>query len=129
MGIKYLNKFIREQCDECNESIQCVHLKELSGKTIAIDISIYLYKYTFLIENIYSMISIFKYYGIIPIFIFDGKPPVEKKVLLMKRKQNKIHAQEEYNCLKEQLLNEKNKMNEHDKQEIISYIENTIYLY
>ena len=28
-----------------------------------------------LIEKFYLMSSIFKYYNIVPIFVFDGKPP------------------------------------------------------
>ena len=83
MGIKYLNRFLKE---ECKDSIKLISLKELSCKKIAIDISIYLYKYAAdntLIENIYLMLSIFRHYKIIPIFIFDGKPPSEKKELLI----------------------------------------------
>jgi len=67
-------------------------MSELSGKKIVVDISIYLYKYeaeNALLENMYVMLSIFSYYNIIPIFIFDGKPPPEKKALLQKRKEDK----------------------------------------
>ena len=82
MGIKNLNRFIRETCKQSKNCIERVHLRGLMGKKIAIDISIYLYKYSAIIENIYLMLSIFKHYGIIPIFIFDGKPPTEKKTLI-----------------------------------------------
>ena len=117
MGIKNLNKFLKE---ECKNSIKCISLSELSGKKIAIDISIYLYKYTAedtLIENIYLMISIFRYYNIIPIFVFDGKPPAEKKELLKKRLQDKYTAEKEYNKLKEQLYNKE--IDESEKQDLI----------
>ena len=89
MGIKHLNKFLKENA---NDSIKFVNMPELSGKKIAVDISIYMYRYASdnnLIENMYLMLSIFRYYNIIPIFIFDGKPPVEKKELLIKRKESK----------------------------------------
>lgn len=101
MGIKYLNSFLKENC---LESIKCVSMANLSGKKIAIDTSIYLYKYIgddCLIENMYLMISIFRYYNIIPIFIFDGKPPAEKKELLKQRRENKMDAEKEYNRLKD----------------------------
>ena len=78
-------------------------LSELSGKKIAVDISIYLYKYiseNALLENLYLMISIFRTNNIIPIFIFDGKPPCEKNDTLALRKKNKIDAREEYYRLK-----------------------------
>jgi hypothetical protein len=103
MGIKHLNRFLRE---EAKDSIKFISLSEITGKKIAVDISIYMYKYASdgtLIENIYLMLSIFRYYNIIPIFIFDGKPPDEKKKLLIKRREDKKEALEEYNKLKKHL--------------------------
>ena len=117
MGIRYLNKYLKENA---TKSIKIANLSDLSGKKIAIDISIYMYKYASedtLIENIYLMLTVFRYYNIIPIFIFDGKPPVEKKELLQKRREEKKEAQEEYNILKKQI--ELNNIHENDKQEII----------
>jgi 5'-3' exonuclease len=99
MGIKHLNKFLRV---ECAKSITCMDMKELANKTIVIDISIYMYKYQTdgtLIENIYLMLSLFKHYRIIPIFIFDGKPPIEKRELLRQRYNDKVLAEAEYNRL------------------------------
>jgi len=84
-------------------------MSQLSGKRIAIDISIYLYKFSAddsLLENMYLMLSIFRYYGIIPIFIFDGKPPNEKKDLLEKRKEEKNKAKQQYMELKKQILDD-----------------------
>jgi hypothetical protein len=49
------------------------------------------------------MLSIFIYYNIIPIFIFDGKSPPEKKALLKKRRECRELAQEEYDKLKTEL--------------------------
>ena len=103
MGIKHLNKFLRT---ECCDSIKVISIAELSGKKIAVDISIYMYKYESneaLIENMYIMLTVFRQYNIIPIFIFDGKPPTEKKALLQKRREDKKEAEKEYNILKQQL--------------------------
>ena len=119
MGIKHLNKFLRT---ECVDSIKAISIAELSGKKIAVDISIYMYKYEStesLIENMYIMLTIFRQYNIIPIFIFDGKPPTEKKALLQKRRENKKAAEKEYNILK-QKLEADNCVNNDDKQEIIA---------
>lgn len=116
MGIRHLNRFLR---DSCPNSIRSINLADLSGKRIAVDISIYLYKYeaeNALLENMYVMLSIFRHYNIIPIFIFDGKPPPEKKDLLMKRKENREDAQEEYDRLELQLENADNK-EKHDIME------------
>lgn len=103
MGIKFLNKILR---DNCEQSIWQINISELSGKKIAIDISIYLYKYesnNALLENMYLMLAIFRENNIIPIFVFDGKPPPEKKELLQKRREDKAAAKNEYNKLKTQL--------------------------
>jgi flap endonuclease-1 len=103
MGIRSLNSYLR---DKCPDSIRCINMADLSGKKIAIDISIYLYRYeteNALLENIYLMLSIFRHYNIIPIFIFDGKPPPEKQELLFKRKESREDAQDEYVILQNKL--------------------------
>jgi len=119
MGIKYLNRFFRNTIPS---SMQFISIAELSGKKIAVDISIYLYKYASegnLIENIYLMLSIFRYYNITPIFIFDGKPPIEKKELLIKRREDKQEAEEEYNNLKK-ILHSTPNIDYDEKQELIN---------
>ena len=119
MGIKHLNRFFRKNVPS---SMHFISIAELSGKKIAVDISIYLYKYALdgnLIENIYLMLSIFIYYNITPIFIFDGKPPSEKKELLIKRREDKQEAEEEYNKLKS-ILQSSSRMDEDEKQELIN---------
>ena len=118
MGIRHLNKFLKENA---SPSIKLCNLAEFSGKKIAVDISIYLYRYSSdntLIENMYLMLSVFRHYNIIPIFIFDGKPPDEKRELIQKRKEDKQEAEEEYNKLKKFLELNKD-MDDSDKQEII----------
>jgi 5'-3' exonuclease len=119
MGIKHLNQFLKENA---GESIKFISIANLSGKKIAVDISIYMYKYASedtLIENIYLMLSVFRHYNVIPIFIFDGKPPTEKKELLQKRHQDKKEAEEEFNQLKNKLSNNSG-MDETEKQDIIN---------
>ena len=103
MGIKNLNRYLR---DNCPKSIKCIKMSEISYKKIAVDISIYLYKYeaeNALLENMYVMLSIFRHYNIIPIFIFDGKPPPEKTELLRKRYIDKKDAQNRYKQLQDSL--------------------------
>lgn len=120
MGIRNLNRYLR---DTCPNSIRCINMADIYGKRIVVDISIYLYKYEAeeaLLENMYVMLSIFKHYNIIPIFIFDGKPPPEKKALLIRRKKNRETAQEEYGKLKFQL---ENNSNNYEKQHIVSSME------
>lgn len=107
MGIRFLNQYFKK---ECKQGIQQIHLKSLSGKKIAVDTSIYLYKFLAdgeeaLIENLLTMLNLFKYYKITPIFIFDGKVPAEKKALLEKRKEDKKTAENEYYLLKDKMEN------------------------
>jgi hypothetical protein len=49
-----------------------------------------------LMENMYLFISILKSYHITPLFIFDGKPPPEKKELLTRRRVEKKEAEQKY---------------------------------
>lgn len=103
MGIHNLNKLLLDKCKKTN--IRKTHLSELSGKTIAIDTSIYLYKFmadNTLTEHFYLMISLFRNYNIVPIFVFDGKPPKAKRELLLKRRQHRKESEEQYNKLKEE---------------------------
>jgi len=105
MGIKNLNQYLLKHCSP--SSIQKIKFETLKHKTIVIDISIYLYKfmtYGNFMENLYSLLSIFKYYLITPIFIFDGKPPPEKWALLKKRRWEKKDAEAKYAELQNSVL-------------------------
>mgnify|MGYP001276733382 CR=1 FL=1 len=104
MGIQYLNTYIKN--NTTSKSIRKISFNELKNKVIAVDISIYLYKFMnddLLIVNIYHMLSIFVYYDINAIFVFDGKPPLEKKELLEKRVIDKIKARVKYQELEKHL--------------------------
>ena len=104
MGIKNLNKFLSAKCDA--NAIKKIGLNELSGKRISVDASIYLYRFigeNRLIENFYLMISVFREYNIVPIFVFDGAAPIEKKELLKERREKKIQAEEKYNEIRSQM--------------------------
>jgi flap endonuclease-1 len=121
MGIRNLNKYLLQNC---TNSIQNIHLSIFSGKKISVDISIYLYNFERqknLINGITNMIQTLKYYGIIPIFIFDGKPPNEKKYILQERKQIKEKNKQKIKELNEILL-DTNILHE-EKQTISSTIE------
>ena len=98
MGIPKLNAYLMNHCSK--HSIDKKHLSIFSGKTIVVDTSIYLYKFAetnSIIESLYQMIRTFAFYNITPIFIFDGKPPDEKKALIHKRNDKKIIARTKQN--------------------------------
>ena len=104
MGIKYLNRFLAEHCNK--SSISKKNISTLNGKTIVVDTSIYMYKFIAegtLLENMYSLISIFKENNITLIFIFDGKSPPEKQTILLERKLLKQQAEQKFKHLKAEL--------------------------
>jgi flap endonuclease-1 len=104
MGIKYLNRYLQSKCKK--NAIQRVSLQSLSGKTIVIDTYIYIYKFLgeeTLIESMNKMVSMFMKYKITPIFVFDGKPPQEKRTLLQMRREKKQEAEEKYKEILQQI--------------------------
>lgn len=105
MGVKYLNKLIKTTC---KSSLKKIKLNEISNKKIAIDTSIYMYKYKQqgdLIDGIFNMITILQKYNIKPLFIFDGKPPDEKQDLLNERLKCKEIAENKFNKLSIEFTN------------------------
>lgn len=114
MGVRLLQTFLDSLK---NKNVKQIHLRELNGKKIAVDISIYLYRFKTtnqLLENIYLMCSIFRYYNIHPIFVFDGKPDEYKREILEKRYLARMQAKRDIEIL-EQKMN-KNKF-QHKFQE------------
>lgn len=114
MGIQYLNRIIRTYA---YRGVKEIPLRSLKGKTLAIDTSIYLYRYQAedaLIENMYLMISLFRHYDITPVFVFDGEPPAEKRELLAERKRDKEEAKQRWLELEKE-LNCKNNDDDEDK--------------
>jgi hypothetical protein len=100
MGIKNLNRFLKENCSK--NAIRKIEFHQLNSKKVVIDVSIYMYKYmaeNALIENMYLLISMLLSNNITPLFVFDGKPPPEKYDLLRQRKEDKTIAESKYSEL------------------------------
>lgn len=98
MGVKQLNSYLKRKC----KSLKQISLCELKDKRIAVDISIYIYKYlstSNLLENIFNMCFKFRQFDIHAVFVFDGKPPKEKNAELKKRSLEKKTAESSYNSL------------------------------
>lgn len=93
MGIRYLNSFLKKTC---RNSIRLIHLGELSNKRIVIDVSIYLYQFEgdgMLLDKMKRFITVLGQYNINPLFVFDGKPPVEKmNTIYHRREQRRLAA-------------------------------------
>ncbi len=117
MGIRYLNNFLK---NNCKKSINTIHLKDLSYKCLVVDVSIYMYHFEMegkLIENMKKMIDLFKLYNINAVFVFDGKPPIEKNDIILYRKQQREDAALICSQISNQLQTEN--LNESDKEKLL----------
>ena len=112
MGIHCLTKLIQLKSPT---SIKHGSLYQFKDKKIAIDTSIFLYKSLMNVRShgeylrnsegkvishiigLFNKIVLLKFYGIIPIFIFDGKPPDEKRNVLDERNKKAKESKEKMN--------------------------------
>jgi 5'-3' exonuclease len=91
MGIKNLNKFLR---DKCNTLFVPIHLSEYAYKKVAIDISLYLFKYKAVcgdnwLNAFVNLVCSLRRNEIHCVFIYDGPAPPEKELEKAKRKEEK----------------------------------------
>lgn len=103
MGIRNLNRYLLENC---HTAITTHPLRNFARKRVVIDTSIYLYRFIAdeaFIPQLYTMISILLSNEITPIFIFDGKAPIEKWDLLQQRYLEKVEAKQKYENLEKTL--------------------------
>ena len=124
MGIKNLNLLLSSKC---NCAINQRNLSSYNGMIIGIDLSIFLYKYLYgnndHIEGLTRLILRLLKNNIIPVFIFDGKPPKEKEDTILERKLKKefMHMKKE---IMELVLGQRNETYENIKNNINEYISN-----
>lgn len=101
MGIKQLNSFLRAECPIAQATMEVA-----SNKIIVVDTSIYMYEFCrkgCFIEGFQSLLELLKEYKITPIFIFDGKPPAEKKRVIKERAVVRHRAVKELELVNNQL--------------------------
>lgn len=105
MGIKNFHKFLRKHFPEIYEEVPLSMFKD---KRIAIDISIYLFKYKSIhkekwIGVFFSLLLILKKYKMQCVCIYDSKAPIEKDAKKQERKQKKKNAEDRIHDIQEQL--------------------------
>ena len=111
MGIKDLNKFITTFTPA---AIKKVEISKYKGTTLAVDVSIFLYKYKYSHKLLHSFLQQFYHFkkeGIELIYVFDGKPPAEKAYILNNRKVTK----EKQNNKIEDMIKEKESLTDEDE--------------
>ncbi len=91
MGIQGLKRFLKTHF---NITEKPLHLSNLKNQIVAVDVSIFMYKFMYIENKNMTYIHLFLYQiysfvknGIRPIYIFDGKPPSEKSETIEKRKE------------------------------------------
>lgn len=95
MGIKGLGKFLRTNYPAIYESI---HISEYSLHKIAVDTSLYIYKYKTIMGDkwicgFYNMLACFRKYNVHVVFVYDSGSPPEKQEEKNERhdRKKKIH--------------------------------------
>lgn len=118
MGVRFLNRLIQSKCPASVSmsgtgtaaAIERIHFEQLRGKKVAVDISIYIYRFLAegaLLENMYLLASIFRYYDINAIFVFDGPPPAQKTDVIEARKKKKDDAKRQFQVMETVLRTKK----------------------
>lgn len=120
MGVKRLNSFIiNNKYANIYDSIK-KFVKNNKNMVAGIDVLLFAHKYKYSYDNIvygfWLLCTKLLSNGITPLCIFDGKPPIEKKDVLLKRSHRKAKLKNKLNMLREDLSSEssdenKNKIN------------------
>lgn len=109
MGIKRLNKYLLDINAIKIYNIDDYFIK-YENSVIAIDVMLYAHKYKFSCDNIYSafinQIIHFLQNKIIPLYVIDGKAPIEKHDAIKQRTNRKNKINEKIELLKSQLNND-----------------------
>ena len=97
MGIKNFNKFLREKSEDIFEPI---HLSEYAYKKVAIDISLYLFKFKAVcgdrwLNSFVNLVCALRKNEIHCVFIYDGQAPPEKELEKAKRREDKEKLQKQ----------------------------------
>lgn len=105
MGIKQLNKMIKRASPSAFSEKT---IYDLFGKSVAIDSSIFIYKFRYgskdpddvsHLNGFLQKTCYFLRNGVLPIYVFDGVPPVEKRYTLNKRVRQKDKIEKRINDL------------------------------
>jgi len=90
MGISGLFEFLKKQDPSIFDEI---HIAEYARRRIAIDVSGLMYRFKYSgptwMNSMVHLLSIFKRHTIHAIFVFDGKPPIEKYKTQLLRKESR----------------------------------------
>jgi flap endonuclease-1 len=106
MGIKSLHQILQEHAPECYKTN---HLSTYAFKKIAIDISLFLFKFKASagdkwITSFMDLISCLRKWDIHSVFIYDGKAPLEKFEEQQKRREQQAKQKDNIKELENEIL-------------------------
>jgi flap endonuclease-1 len=101
MTINGLSKFLKKNCINAYNEI---HISNFAFKKIAIDISLYIFKYRLTCQHRWlasfvNLVCVFRKHQIHPVFIYDGGSPIEKNAEKEERKLNREKNEDNINIL------------------------------
>ena len=109
MGIKSnFNKFLHKKCG--SDVFVDTHISDFRFKKIAIDTSLYLFRYKAgmgdrWLSGFISLISLFRRNHVHCVFILDGQSPVEKKEEQKRRKDDRTKKDDQISSYETDLVN------------------------
>ena len=106
MGIKHLHRLLEKYAPGCYRH---THLSHYSYKKVAIDISLYLYKYKAIhgdrwLECFLSLITCLRKWDVHCIFIYDGKAPDEKIEEQQRRRESRAKLNTKLQEIEQEIL-------------------------
>jgi flap endonuclease-1 len=105
MGIKNLHKILERYAPDV---YKYKHLSEFAYKKVAIDVSLYLYKFKATLgekwlEGFLNMVVCLRRWDVHCFFIYDGIAPIEKREEQMRRRQSSVNQKERVALLEEEI--------------------------
>ena len=103
MGVITLTSFINERCRSSID--RNVLLSKFRGNRAVVDLSIYMYKFAALgdiTKHMFQLVCLLEDSGIECTYVFDGKPPKEKKETIEKRTKERKEAKEMLDAIRKE---------------------------
>lgn len=98
MGVLNLTKFLRDRAPGAVRKLSLAAFCSKPAARVAVDTSIFAYRFKHnqgrFLEGLFGLTVHFLQHNLQPIFVFDGKPPEEKRATLQRRREARRRAQE-----------------------------------
>ncbi len=127
MGVKHMKTLIEKYC---STSYTTLSLFSLANQTIVVDTNLYMYKFKSnenqLIYEFENMLKKFTKYNINPVFVFDGKPKLDKFKTIERRRKQRLSAYQALDTIKDKLAKTNNKLTLKKLEKKLVFYENKV---